>query len=141
MTLFVLDTDHLSIYQRGVEPLTSKLFKVAHPPDNLALTIITVDEQLRGRLAQVRNAATSARLAQAYYWLHETFDQLSRFPVLDFDDSAANIYDDLLARKLRVGTQDLRIAAIVLSQGGVLLTRNRQDFGKVAGLQSEDWTQ
>lgn len=140
MTFYVLDTDHLSFYQRGIEPLTTKLLEFEHSPDELAITIITVEEQLRGRLAQVKKATTTARLDEAYRWLHETFDQLSRLPVLDFDSSAANVYDRLLAQKLRIGTLDLRIAAVVLSRGGVLLTRNTRDFGQVPGLQLDDWT-
>ncbi|MGH9915476.1 MAG: type II toxin-antitoxin system VapC family toxin, partial [Pyrinomonadaceae bacterium] len=60
---------------------------VRHPSDELAITIISVEEQLRGRLTQVRQATNAARLVQAYHWLHETLDQLSRFPALDFDDS------------------------------------------------------
>lgn len=64
MTLFVLDTDHLSLYQRGVEPLVSRL--LSHSPDELAITIITVEEQLRGRLAQIRKAATAAHLSESY---------------------------------------------------------------------------
>jgi tRNA(fMet)-specific endonuclease VapC len=138
VTLFVLDTDHLSLYQRGAEPLVTSLLR--HPPGELAITVVTVEEQLRGRLAQIKKATTAARLTRAYHWLHETFDQLSLLPVLDFDGAAATVYDSLLARKLRVGTQDLRIAAVVLSRGGVLLTRNAQDFGQVAGLRLDDWT-
>lgn len=138
MTLYVLDTDHLSLYQRGAEPLATRLLQ--HPPNELAITIITVEEQLRGRLAQVKKATTAARLAEAYHWLHETFDQLSRLPVLDFNDSAAIMYDNLRSQKLRIGTQDLRIAAVTLSRGDVLLTRNTQDFGRVPGLQLDDWT-
>lgn len=138
MTLFVLDTDHLSLYQRDFEPLLSKL--LSHPPNELAITIITIEEQLRGRLAQIRKATTAAHLSECYRWLGETVDQLARLPTLYFDDSAAIVYEGLLLQKVRIGTQDLRIAAIVLSQSAVLLTRNRHEFSRVPGLQLDDWT-
>lgn len=138
MTLFVLDTDHLSLYQRDFEPLLSKL--LSHPPNELAITIITVEEQLRGRLAQIRKATTAAHLNECYRWLGETVDQLARLPVLYLDHRAATMYEKLLSQKVRIGTQDLRIASIVLSQNAVLLTRNSQDFSRVPGLQIDDWT-
>jgi tRNA(fMet)-specific endonuclease VapC len=138
VTLFVLDTDHLSLYQRDFEPLLSKL--LSHPTDELAITIITVEEQLRGRLAQIRKATTAAHLNECYRWLGETVDQLARLPVLYFDDKAGTLYERLLSQKVRTGTQDLRIASIVLSQSAVFLTRNSQDFSSVPGLKIDDWT-
>jgi len=138
VTLFILDTDHLSLYQRDVEPLVSKL--LSHPPIELAITIVTVEEQLRGRLAQIRKATTAAHLSERYRWLGETVDQLARLPVVYVDDKAVTIYERLLLQKLRIGTQDLLIASIVLSQNAVLLTRNNRDFSRVPSLRLDDWT-
>ncbi len=38
-----------------------------------------------------------------------------------------------------IGTHDLRIAAIVLSVNGILITSNRRDFDEVSGRIIEDW--
>ncbi len=61
-------------------------------------------------------------------------------PVLPFDTAAAVVFGGLQAQRIRVGTMDLRIAAIALSRGLVVLTRNVRDFGRVPGLLTEDWT-
>ena len=60
--------------------------------------------------------------------------------VIPFDAAAAAAFEELVAQRVRVGTMDLRIAAIALSRGMVMVTRNTSDFRKVPGLQIEDWT-
>lgn len=60
--------------------------------------------------------------------------------VLTFDQGAGTTYTRLISSKIRVRTMDLRIASIALSRNLILLTRNKQDFIKVPGLVSEDWT-
>ena len=48
--------------------------------------------------------------------------------------------DRLRKSKLNVGPMDLRIAAIALEEGGIVVTRNVRDFGRVPNLAVEDWT-
>lgn len=59
---------------------------------------------------------------------------------LPFDETAANIFDELRVQKIRIGTNDLAIAAITLSVSGILITRNIVDFQRVPNLSLEDWT-
>jgi tRNA(fMet)-specific endonuclease VapC len=58
---------------------------------------------------------------------------------LPFDVVAATIFDRLRAQKIRIGTNDLAIAAITLSVKGILVTRNAVDFRRVPDLIFEDW--
>jgi tRNA(fMet)-specific endonuclease VapC len=138
VTRYVLDTDHLSLLQRGHPALKSHIERT--PPDEIAITIITVEEQMRGRLAQIKKAATGPVRIQAYRWLRETIDFFKDLTILDFDTGADAVDESLRQQKLSLGTQDRRIAAIALAQGCVLVTRNQTDFGKVPGLMLQDWT-
>jgi tRNA(fMet)-specific endonuclease VapC len=60
--------------------------------------------------------------------------------VIGFDAQAQAVFKALLARKIRIGTQDLRIAAVALSQGATLVTRNQRDFAVIPSLKTEDWS-
>jgi predicted nucleic acid-binding protein len=55
-------------------------------------------------------------------------------------NAAATTIEQLIQHRIRIGTMDLKIAAIVLSRGATLLTCNQRDFGQVPGLRFEDWT-
>jgi predicted nucleic acid-binding protein len=57
-----------------------------------------------------------------------------------FDERAATEFQRLRRSRLRIGTMDLKIAAIVLAHDATLLSRNLSDFRKVPGLKVEDWT-
>ena len=137
MSLYLLDTDHLSLHQAGFEPLRAHFLTI--PPEQIALTIISAEELARGRLAQVSRAMKPQERVMAYYWLNRTLEFLCGFTVLKFDAQAEAYFQTLREQRLRVGTQDLKIAAIALSQGAVVVTRNERDFGRVPGLKTEDW--
>jgi len=88
----------------------------------------------------VQHANDAAALILAYKLLHETFTFYRIVSVVDFDERAAAIVDDLRQRRIRINTLDLRIAAIALAAGATLVTRNRRDFEQVPGLVIEDWS-
>jgi tRNA(fMet)-specific endonuclease VapC len=60
--------------------------------------------------------------------------------MLAFDLPAIEQYERLRVKYRRLGQNDLKIAAIVICQGGMLLTRNQKDFGQITELRSEDWS-
>ncbi len=76
---------------------------------------------------------------RAYQQLQATLLYFSHISVLPLTVAAVAKLTDLREMKVRIGTQDLRIAAIVLSVNGVLVTSNRRDFDQVPGLTIEDW--
>lgn len=61
--------------------------------------------------------------------------------VLPFDERAAGHFDHLGRQRLRIGTQDLKIAAIALANDATVLTRNTIRFANVPSLQFEDWSE
>lgn len=138
MSLWVLDTDHVSLFQ-GEHPLVRQRFNEI-APEEIAVTVITVEEQMRGWLNAVRRANKPERTVWAYAGLREALDYFNGVKLLDFDRPASACYEDLVSQRIRIGTRDLRIAAIVLSLNGILVTRNRRDFERVPGLIWEDWT-
>lgn len=64
----------------------------------------------------------------------------NQFAIIAFDNTSESWFQQLLSLKLRIGTQDLKIAAVALANNLTLLTRNRRDFSRVPGLVLDDWS-
>jgi tRNA(fMet)-specific endonuclease VapC len=138
MSLFVLDTDSLSLYQRSHRAVLAQI--QAHLEQSIAITVITVEEQLTGWYRRLRKAKNPRELAGAYQRLAAAIPLLARWPILSFTEPAIARFKQLKALKLNVSSMDLSIAAITLENGGILVTRNRRDFQRVPGLPLEDWS-
>jgi tRNA(fMet)-specific endonuclease VapC len=121
--MIVADTDVLIDYLAGAEPAAARVaLELEHT--QLHTTAVTRAELLRG--------ARSRRQLEAVTTL------LDAIPTLPLDaraaDCAARIARTLDAAGTAIGMADALIAGIVVSHGGVLLTRNRRHFSRVPEL-------
>lgn len=141
--MIILDTDVFSLLElAGRSPgqrVRERLARL-NPPQPVAVTVITYEEQSRGRLASVSAARSSADLSRAYLHLRQHIENYRGIRILDFDPPASEIANTLMSKKIRVGTLDLRIASIALAHSAVLVTRNLRHYSKVPDLRVEDWT-
>jgi tRNA(fMet)-specific endonuclease VapC len=138
MSLYVLDTDHLTLLRKGQADVVARL--AAIPPTDVAITIISIEEQFRGWFTQVRKARDAPELARAYQGLFDVIDMTRKLPVLPFSRAAVDRYLELRKSLRRLGKQDLAIAAVALDVQATVVTRNRQDFEQVPNLRVEDWS-
>lgn len=139
---YLLDTDHISFLQRRSGPEYAALsVRIAqHAPADFGLPVVSFHEQALGANTYISRARTTADVVRGYTLFGEILQGFLGAPVVPFDAAAAAVFDGLRAQRVRVPTMDLRIAAVALSRGLVLLTRNSADFSRVPGLIIEDWT-
>jgi tRNA(fMet)-specific endonuclease VapC len=86
MSLFLLDTDILSLYFRG-DPIVVRSVD-ARPASELAISAMTVDEQLTGWYTLTRQARRPEEIARAYGQLGAAVVRLAKWPILPYTESA-----------------------------------------------------
>jgi|SRR5579883_2328218 len=139
MNLYILDTDILTLFREGQDSVCRHIASL--PTEQIMTTVISVEEQLTGWYTLLRQVKHPSELAHAYNRLADAIRFVSRLQILTFPETAILRYQNLKSQKLNIGKMDLRIAAIVLEHGGILVTRNTRDFKRVPGLVLEDWSQ
>ena len=133
MRLFLLDTDILSLF-RSRDPRVCER-AATHHRQELATSVITVEEQLSGWYSVLRQAKQDEQLVAAYQGLTRTVQFLSRLQIISFSAKAAARFAEFRKARLKIKTMDLRIACVALEAGAMLVTRNRADFEVVPGLE------
>ena len=98
--------------------------------------LLHIHAHLCSRQQQVASKKKSNQIA---------FDEMMRhLVVLDWNPRAARHYADIRHALLKTGRQlganDLFIAAHARSLDATVVTKNVKDFGRVRGLQVENWT-
>lgn len=128
----LLDTDVLSSLMRRVPAAANRARSYLQSYPRLTISAITRFEILRGLKAK---NATSQLAAFDVFCVNNQ--------VLPVNDQvivrAADIYADLHVRGQLIPDADILIAATALENGLVLATNNLSDFGRIAGLQIDNW--
>lgn len=138
--MLILDTDHLTEYQKGssaeARRLKQRLDEAGEP---FCTTIITVEEVMRGWMAAIRRTADPQRQINSYAKLRQLFQFFATWNVLDWSIASAAEFSALKAAKTRIGTMDLKIASITLANDATLLSPNVVDFQNVPALRVVNW--
>ena len=102
-------------------------------------TIVTIQETTQGWLAEINRRKPGRDQLRPYAQFSRAVGLFGKITILPFDEECADVFHHLQDDRIRVGTMDLKIAAICLAHDMMLLTRNLVDFDKVPGLRVENW--
>ena len=98
MTEYILDTDHVTAFQHGNPRFLQRMKLV--DSSQIFVTIITLEEQIKGRFKVINNHNTDfQKLPLAYYEFRKTFDFFIKMNLLDFDHRALTHYQNLKKQK------------------------------------------
>jgi len=130
----MLDTDTCIFLMRGDSPLLAAKVQSV-PLQQQVMSAVTLAELRYGVQA---SAAARRKQNQA------VLDSLAlHLAVLDWPQEAAQhdaeMRADLKKRGAQLGAADLMIAAHARAVGAIIVTNNVKDFGRVKGLQAENW--
>lgn len=139
--MILLDTNHLTALKYRQHPKSVRLARrlVESGDDFIATTIIAYEEQHRGWLALLARYSDPARQVGVYQELSALARFFSQWRLVDYDEPAARGYQSFRQTGVRIGTMDLKMAAIAVQHDALFLTANQSDFSKVPGLRFENW--
>jgi tRNA(fMet)-specific endonuclease VapC len=137
--MHLLDTDTLTYLHAGHPKVIRRLRELADP--DVATTMITRIEILRGRFDFVLKATDGAQLLRAQELLSRSEELLAQIVTLPLDEQTASEFDRLRSQKAlgKIGRADLLIASIALSRRAVLVTRNVRHFAVIPNLTVVNW--
>jgi tRNA(fMet)-specific endonuclease VapC len=135
----VLDTNHFTELVLGSN-LGKRLSKRIEVEEADPFScIVAAEESLQGWIAFVRRHQPGNEQVEGYSRLQSCLQALAKMTIFPFDREAAEVFHHLQALHRRVGTMDLKIAAICILHEATLLTRNIGDFDGLNGLRVENW--
>ena len=129
--MFVLDTNTLIYYFKGIGRVAEHL--LSHSPQEIGIPALVLYELEVGLAKSMQPEKRQQQLAQ----------MLDVVAILPFGAAEAREAAQIRAALERagepIGPYDVLIAATALAKGSILVTHNVREFGRVTGLQIEDW--
>lgn len=131
---YYLDTNICIYFLKGLFPEILKRI-IGHIPDDIKIASIVKAELLYGAEKSQKREENLEKV--------ESF--LMPFEIVPFDNHAAIIYSkirsELEKKGSPIGPNDLIVSATALANDGVLVTNNVQEFNRISGLITENWTE
>jgi tRNA(fMet)-specific endonuclease VapC len=138
--MILLDTDHFSVLTDARHARHAKLLEKLDGVDEpIAIPVIAVEEQLRAWLAQIHRTRNVQQQTMPYDRLIRLIDVLAEWEIARWDQPSADEFLRLRKARIRIGTQDLKIASLTLANNALLLSANLRDFERIPELNVEDW--
>lgn len=135
----ILDTDHFSAIDRDSAVAQAFHRRRRAYAGELFLSIVTVEEVMRGWLALLASKRKRQDEIAVYERMQRSAEMIAEWQLLPFDREALEHFDRLKSARLKMSTLDLKIASIALAYDATLLSRNLRDFRQVPGLKVENW--
>ena len=134
--VYLLDTNVVSeLYKESPHAIVKT--KIATMGDVCCISSVTWHELKFG----LESMPEGKRKKELYNFLYDLI--LNRFPILDYDQSAASLHAKIRAELKAAGTPkpyaDTQIASIALANGLILVTRNVKNYQGIPLLSVEDW--
>ena len=137
--MYLLDTDTVTHLHSGNTNVINRLENLQD--EEVAITIVTKLEILRGRIDYLLKAFSGSDLLKAQELFSRSETLLNQLPVILIDPNAANQFDRLkdISKFRKIGRSDLLIASIALANQAQLVTRNLRHFRQIPHLFLENW--
>ncbi len=137
--LYLLDTDTLTHLHAGNPNVIHRIETLESA--EIAITIITKIEILRGRIDYILKAFSGEDLLKAQGLFSRSETLLNELPIILIDANSANQFNRLqnVSKFRKIGRADLLIASITLANQATLVTRNQRHFRQIPNLSLENW--
>ena len=131
---YLLDTNLCIYIIRHPRSRTAARFETI-PDEDVVISTVVAGELLAGPMRKKRPPVDAMAVDEF----------LQTAAALPFDMDCARVFAAISAAIIDAGTPvgglDLAIAATAIHHGLTVITHNQRDFGKIPGLQYEDWQQ